>query len=353
MYYILLIISILLLVVSLTFNKKYKFISKFIIFLFFMFFICLIGFRYGVGRDYFTYEYMFNNQKYLSGIEPLYSMLMYIIKTFFNKFHYLTFIMALLTNIFIYLGLKKRNVSIDFFAISIIIYISDLAFIYSNVMRQGVAVAIFFYSSIYIKERKLNKYLLFILLGAGFHYSILLMIPLYWLHNLNIKSSKYITLICISYILVATNIANKILNIAAKYIDRYSYYSDSNLIINSSTEVLSLGVLVKVILSIILIVLSYNVKESKYRLEINYYKIGIIINILALSTFMFDRIGIYFSVFSIVAIPELIKISKSRTKNMIFFIVIIVFFGLFTKSLLIQPEELMLEYQSVYKIFNR
>lgn len=344
MYYILMSIMILLLVISLIFRKKYILLSEIYIFIFIVAFIFIIGLRYGVGRDYFEYEYIFDMGFY--DLEPIYATLSYMIKNNFKEFHYLTILMSLITNMLIYISLKERKIKNYYLALSILIYISDVAFIYANIMRQGVAIAIFFYSSKYIKKRDIKRYVLCILIGAGFHKSILFMIPAYWLYKFELTYMNYVILIIFSYILVGTGMAQNLLNILSKY-TVYIGYINSDFIINQDVNLLSIGVLLKAILSMILLKY-YNLKKSNNKLDIAFYQIGVIVNILSISTFIFDRIGVYFSLFSISAIPEIIKDSKSNTRKILLFIVIIVFLSLYTKSLIISPDDAMLQYKSIF-----
>jgi transmembrane protein EpsG len=50
-----------------------------------------------------------------------------------------------------------------------------------NGLRQAVAASIFFYSFQFITKQKFTKYVLYILLAASFHYSALLLIPIYFI----------------------------------------------------------------------------------------------------------------------------------------------------------------------------
>lgn len=327
-------------------TKKSKLLSEILGIIILTFLTFMIGLRYGVGIDYFSYEAGFNMRYDAFAYEPIYSFLMYFIKTQFDKFHYLTWILIFLTNVFIYLGLKKRNVKREYLLLAILIYSSNVALIFMNAMRQGVAVAIFFYCSKFIEERNFKKYLFFILIGAGFHSSIILLLPLYFLKNINMSKTKYLVTVILSYILVYTRVAQTILNFFAYRIPMLSKYYNHRYIFNDNIDILSLGVLLNVVFIFALLNV---IKEKEFQMEVNYYLIGTIINILAISSFMFDRIGIYFFVFGISAIPQIIKNIEKKEVEIIFFILaLLVAISFFSQSLFLNSEVLRLEYRSIF-----
>ena len=351
MYYIILGISIYFFILSIV-TKKCRIFSEIFAIILFTLVTCMIGFRYGVGIDYSSYQEGFNIRytDFSSG-EYIYNFFRYIIKTKFDKFYYLTFLMILITNFFIYLGLKKRKVTGMYLILSIFIYSSNMAIIFMNLMRQGVAVAIFFYASNFIKDKKIVKYIIFILIGAGFHSSILFLLPLYFLKPKIWKNKKYLMLIFLSYICVYTKISQYTLNFITFKLPFYSNkYYNSEFLFNNNIKTISLGVLSNVIFIYLLSYFSEKkYKDNKYLLEENYYKIGILINILSIATFMFDRIGIYFVVFGIIAIPNMIKRIENKKIKIVFLILaLIISIASFAQNLLIDPQKNMLKYQSIF-----
>ncbi|MFC4409989.1 EpsG family protein [Chungangia koreensis] len=345
MYYFLL--GLIIYAFLLSIITKSRILSELLGVLLLSFLTLMIGFRYGVGIDYFNYEADFNMRYNSFSYEPIYSLLMYFIKTQFDKFHYLTFVMVFLTNIFIYLGLKKKNIKGIYLVLAIFIYSSNTALIFMNLMRQGVAVAIFFYASNYIKERKLIKFIIFMLLGAGFHYSILLLLPLYFIKDIKISINKYLVMVVLAYIFVYSGIAHIVFNFVAYRIPIYSHYYSLRGLFNEDVNILSLGVLLNIIF--ISLLMYFTKKEKKYQIDVNYYLIGTLINILAISSFMFDRIGIYLFIFGIAAIPKMIEHIPNKGKRMFFFILaVIVAFTFFAQSLFLNSETFRLEYKSIF-----
>lgn len=345
MYYTLLGLFIYAFLLSLI-TKKSRAMNEILAIIILTFITFMIGLRYGVGIDYFSYEVAFNTRYDAFVYEPIYSFFMYFIKNQFDKFHYLTFIMILIANSFIYLGLKKRNIEKNYLILSILIYTSNVALIFMNLIRQSVAVSIFFYASKYIEERKFKQYLAFIIIGAGFHSSILLLLPLYFIKNIRISKFKYLILIIASYIFAYTKSAHTILNFFAYRIPMFSKYYNHSYIFNENIKILSLGVLLNVIFIFILLNIA---KEAKNNLDISYYLIGTIINVLAISSFMFDRIGLYFFIFGISAIPKLIQSIERKELRFLFFnLALLIALLFFVQSLFLNPQASMFEYKSIF-----
>ena len=346
MYYIfsgLLIYAFLLNIIT----KKNKVLSEILGLALLTFFTVVLGLRYGVGIDYFSYENSFQIHYNTFTYEPLYSLLMYIIKIHFNKFHYLTFIMLFLTNLFIYLGLKKRKIEGMYFLLALFIYFSNTAMIFMNLMRQGLAVAIFFYASTYIEEKKFKKYLLFILLGAGFHFSILLLLPLYFI-KIRFTERRYLASVIICYILVYTRAAPILINYITSKIPMYSYYYNSGFFENDEINILSFGVLLNIFIIFILLLVNRN-RNTDYNNDINYYLTGTLFNIMSLSTFMYDRIGIYFFVFGISALPKILMSVERRKLRITLYVFVFFCTAIyFSQVYLIIPESSPLYYRSIF-----
>src|SRR5690606_20588161 len=98
------------------------------------------------------------------------------------------------------------------------------------------------------------------------------------------------------------------------------------------------------------ILLSFLKRQPKENVNsVNYYMIGTCFNVLSLSSFMFDRIGIYFFVFQILVIPKLIEKIENRNLRLLLFIIAIIIATIFyVQSVIINSESLNLEYNSIF-----
>lgn len=148
--------------------------------------LCIISaIRYDVGWDYLgTYTVGFKVIGYGYNIhyftEEPFNILVRIIYYFSNaKNEWLFIICSLITFIFLSLGLKNNSKNIP---VSILlILLSRYYFLSMNIVRQGISMAIFFYSIKYIKEKNLKKYILFILLASCFHMMSIIYLPFYFI----------------------------------------------------------------------------------------------------------------------------------------------------------------------------
>ncbi|AVK82732.1 hypothetical protein C3943_03755 [Lysinibacillus sp. B2A1] len=334
-------------------DKKLKLgLSNIFAMLFFTFLTCLAGLRYGVGLDYFSYEDWFKYWDMSFSSEWIYMFIMYIVKMANGEFYIITIIMAIVTNLFIYLGIKNWGVKGEYLFLSVLLYCSEHFLIYLNLMRQGAAVAIFFYASKFIVTRSFKKYLLFIILASGFHYSAIFLLVLYFLPNIRIKYKLYCTLLIVAILVTYLGITNEILNFIVKFTPYSDKYYNHVYLQSGDIDWFSPVVLFRVVFSVILIYLSSFGYDSlkKISLIITFYQIGIILNILSLSTFMFDRIGIYLRIFEIVIVPILMSLIKDKYLRQLLFIFLFVFMLIvISNSLLINPDPSLLRYKSIFE----
>lgn len=191
-------------------NKKY------IIWAYVLFFL-LTALRYDTGNDYQGYytsldyicSYLFNgtggfrtiwdNYLLISGNEPMYLILAYV-------FHWLPypalFVIGAYTAIsvfFFYKAFDEYKVhSIAF----ILFFASGFLFWYWDLIRQSVAIAIFFYSLKYIRDGSLWRYVALILFAMLFHYSAIFLLLFYPLRYVKLNKWIYVGVIMASVVVV-------------------------------------------------------------------------------------------------------------------------------------------------------
>ena len=162
-------------------SKQYYWSINVILPLFIISFI--FGFRFAVGVDFFSYKNIYEkfHYSYISErhkIEYLYYFLVTFLR--YNGFPYYTMnvVMIFLTYFFIFLFLQKVK-NIDRKWILFFYFTTGQLFLALNIQRHAVAIAIFIYSLVYLYRRNFIKYALCLLFGAGFHISILSLLPFY------------------------------------------------------------------------------------------------------------------------------------------------------------------------------
>ena len=216
--------------------------------------IILAGVRYDVGTDYFQYQKIYYSISTIKASDYIqlyfdskirYEIGYYLInrcaKVLFNSVYSVAFISEGITIFFIYKGLlyykEKINLGIGLFIYYMLFYQDTF-----NIVRQCISMAIIFYAYRYILEKKLVKYLFFVILGMLFHISSLAFVALYLMNFIDILEIKgiaegnnnrskqvknfvinIIMIFAISFfILYSTQIVNMIMNLS--FFQDYSIY---------------------------------------------------------------------------------------------------------------------------------
>ncbi len=167
---------------------------------FLFFFITVIGvFRNNIGLDYFEYEKLFYNTD-LKLIEPSFFMLSFLLKSLGLSSQALFAVYVIFINYFIYLGAKyyfkdnyfRFNNFIIFWCLYFIGWWNSLTQI-----RQVLALSVIFYTSRYLIENNLTKYLIGIIGAFFIHYSSIALILVYPLKKLKINIKYFIPILII------------------------------------------------------------------------------------------------------------------------------------------------------------
>jgi len=257
--------SLLFLVTTLSFLYKIT-KNKFFILMIYLFACFFAGFRYEVGVDYNSYIRAYND--ILSGFnsgyfEPGNVFLIQFIDKIGGTAQLYLLTIAVATNILIYLFVIKYSknyiVSTYFY-----IFVSLFYFASFNAVRQFLAIAIFLYAIRFIVERKLLSYIITIFIGALFHISIIVLLPLYFF--VGKKYSLYQYLVYGSIILVSIS---SLLTFVIKLFDKGNYLDFSN---TTSSQVM---IYVFIIIVIYLLVI---IKDKNK--EVNVFKNLIFISLL-------------------------------------------------------------------------
>ena len=141
----------------------------------------VLGLRYNVGTDYMPYKDIYVMQ-YFDDVESGYAMMNRILYWFGLPFSSIFTLVAFLQLFFFVKGVE--NINKKYLPLAIFFYFTTLYFFLSlNVLRQTLAFSIFVFSINYIRERKLFKYILTILIASTIHKSALVLLPMYFIIN--------------------------------------------------------------------------------------------------------------------------------------------------------------------------
>ncbi|MCK0470087.1 EpsG family protein [Halalkalibacter sp. APA_J-10(15)] len=271
--------------------------------------------RYGIGTDY--YSYIRNYELIRSGNETRmewgYEYLNKIVASLGGDIEIVFFIIGLLMMLFIYLTLKNYchviSPGIGMFVFMLLYY--QMSF---NTVRQAVTMAIVLYSIRFIKDRKLIKFTLLIVLASGFHNSALLFLPIYFIYALIGKKNR-----TLSRILIYTVTAIIVLSLdrilipilgAVPELDYYIKYLEEE----STTE--GIGFLVRSLPFLFIGFYVYKYIGERDRSFILYFSIFIIGMLLNFSRFVgadfISRISLNFEVAQVLLIPYFFRCLNNR-----------------------------------------
>lgn len=304
-----------------------------------LFFLCISGglfvilssLRYKIGFDYSTYETLFyeigngTNKENLEIGFLLFNKVIFFLGGNYRIFLFVVnSIMMILVFWWIYRFSKFPEISI-FFYFTFQFWACSM-----NLLRQSIALSIFLLSYQPLIERNFVKYSIVILIAASFHQSVLIMIPFYFLLYQNITKS-YLIAISILFVFgylffdfIVYGILNILFSNYEKYID--TIYWNSN------------GISYIIFPCIYLIFVLYYTKELinnclKNKILINSCIYASFISFFITKHFILERFSLYFFIFSLILIPEIIFFNKkANKKNIVFLFSIILGLGYFSFS---------------------
>ncbi|MDR1326179.1 MAG: EpsG family protein [Treponema sp.] len=302
--------------------------------------VLFIGLQYNVGKDYFSYLLYFSDKKlagwlgaakneiFFSGLaifvitnnlDPQLGIILCAFITMAGLFAYIMYLDVKYLYAYIYL----------YFTISISFYNQF------NAIRQYIAVSFFLLAIICIIERKLVLYVLCILIGAGFHQSLLFLAPFYFLAILFEKSNVTVLFLALagSSLLSVINLEKIILS-WLEYIAPYAHYIGGEYAatrIPLTTRLVRYSNLPVYFLSL----LCY--KYIRARKERVLFAIGIFsfcLKLIALNTILLMRVTHYFEVSLVYPIYFLVKTLLERAaffryeKELLLIVIFLITFGI-------------------------
>lgn len=167
-------------------------------------FICFVGFRsYTVGVDsesYMDLFYAIPSQNYL-WIERGFDWLIRFLYDHGLAYNTLYIACAILTSVPVFIVLEKSEnytMSASFFYIFSLISVT-------NGLRQCIAVGAFVLGYLFIKERKILGFASCMAFAFLFHYSCVVLFPLYFILDKSLKPKVYTLIYVLSFIFVFVN----------------------------------------------------------------------------------------------------------------------------------------------------
>ena len=366
MYYTVFIIGVILSIV----NDKKKISFK----IFGAILLVLAFLRYGVGSDYFSYNFLYNRLSEslllefnygLDNQEILFRIFGSILKKIGFSYQQYLIIIAIINLNFIFKICKKYSKNPT---LSLLIYFSFYYFVWTfSGLRQGIVLAIgMYYLLECLENNRTIKLLLISLLLSLVHASGIVLIFLYIGAKINFNKKKLMFLSFVGILFSIIPIDNILLKLTwIPYINRILPYIDSNITILSILDFQSLGRVVFLVIALFYYDL-YSRKNDISKLIINIYILSIILYFcLKFSELTAARLSIYGMLLNIIILPNIFYIQKDKFNRFIYITFIGVFcIAYFNKELytmekqtgLVNSNKIIIPYTNIYNkekyIFN-
>ena len=279
------------------------------------------GLRYQVGTDYNNYVnnyyYVISNTSILNiQLKEFLFRLLCKIASLFDSYRFLFLFSSFFTVLFMYLGIKKLSKNwIIPYSMYLFIFFPNTY----NLVRQGFAQSIVLFATSYIFEKRLFAYFNMILAAFFIHMSSFCTLLFYFIYyhfglNKKIKMIKififilFICLICIFY-------KRLIYIFSTMHPDLYRYKLYASTLTIGKNRDFYLKIVQMLIL---LIFLKRLVKiESRNKFYYLLFILSVIFNYLGFFNPFIKRISIYFEMYIIFILEDLIYCFRKKDKNII------------------------------------
>lgn len=240
-------------------------------------------------------------------------------------------ILILVTSIFTnfcvmrFLYLNSKNVAFSVYTYILLNYY----FSYMNIMRQAIAIAIILLFFEYLKKDEKAKFIIGVILASLFHFSAIVCLSFLFLEKIKYKKSyKYII---VPVFLILFIFGRDLFLVIAQNSERFSIYIGSEFDVSNY-----FGALINFVVSILILFFGIYInrfdKESIEKNENNkewmlYFKLMICyaaFTLLEMRVSIFNRITPYFSVYTLIWIPNnLLKIKKAKDRFFTSFLIFV------------------------------
>lgn len=328
---------------------KSKVLSNLLIIISFLIALLPMGFRYGIGTDYFYtyYPHFFgiaNGTMKFS--EVGFNFLNKVIYDLTGDYRVLFFVTSFLFLYFLYKGIYEN--SDNLFISILLIFLTQPYFYGMNMVRQAIAIAIIFSAFKYIKKDKKVIFGIYCIIASLIHSSAIFMIPLILVANIKLSNKKRIIIVGILMIL------KPIFSMLVKYIimqTQYAWYYTSRFNTGVTSNLLIIVNIIIFILNIFYTSRRYNKKNREYEILTNINFVSLCILILATDIPLINRLVRYFSIFQILLLPQIFRQEEeSKIRIVIEFFILGMLFAVMYYQIIVLKGEQVVPYRSIFNI---
>ncbi len=268
-------------------------------------------FRYDIGDDYVRYASMFNHAAardfatltvldFLSE-EPLVYVFSFLFQWSDYPFAWCMGVYAILTLFLYYKAFEYYKCHTIGTFLLCVTYVLFQAW---DGVRQNLSIAVFFYCTRYIQERRFIPFLIGVVVGMLSHYSMFMVLPFYFLNRIKLLP-VYVTLIVFGVFALAE--VGILANALTKLVEHVPYYGQ----IYANTKYMQNGEGSYHSSTYILTMLFYMavlyMSKREHSLYANILAVGAIIYAIAGGNFNIMRISWYFTPALMILIPKILN----------------------------------------------
>lgn len=307
-------------------RNKYKKLSWIFVIIVILILTLVSGLRDGIG-DTSMYEHLYTliTPEYDAngGYEAGFIFFLKFLKTISEETQFMVMVISIIINVLMVIAMYIFTED-GYFEIAIFLYVTSGYYIVTmNGMRQAIAGAILFISTIFIIKRKFILYLIVCLLMITIHQSAFVMIPIYFIVREKAWHKK--TNILFGMAIVGLLFYDPIMSLLGD--SKYGGYASSN---EGGANI------IRVAIYMVPVVLSYLKKENIFKewkdgdIFVNMTTICGIIMLFSAVNWIFARFTIYFQPYNFIVFAFMFKNSfKSKEKRLIYFGLMVCYFLFF------------------------
>ncbi|WP_281310641.1 EpsG family protein [Flavobacterium flavigenum] len=308
-FYILLVIVVL---VLLLFSYRYPNAEKTISLILLTILVLIGGFRDRIGCDYDNYVDWYIRGSRDDNFEFGFLGIMKVFRYLNLDYHFLFFFFSFFNYILVYLGIKKYTDKINL-PLVLFVFIPVLFIFSLNGIRQSLSVAISFFAMSYLLNKKYISFILLMSIGISIHYSCLLPFVVFFLvfkFGSFIKTRELYLLIVVSFLIGQIGVIYW-LSLFFKNSHYLFYVSDK------FTVPVPLAKLIVMNLMGLIVISFYEKHGFQYDQQKNLLLVYIssifFLNLFSESIDL-TRLYIYFRIFEIILVAEIIRSSIENRK---------------------------------------
>ncbi len=288
--------------------------------------------RYDIGPDYSTYLEIFKNYQgnIIDSGAKEYSLYLINRTFFFLERGYIGVIGVFFTvSLVILYSIARKNYlhyTVFFFMILPVGY-----FTFDDQLRQVMAIMIFVYSVRFIEKKNPIKYFACIALATFFHYSAMVLLPIYYLARINFSTRTSIIIIIVFFILYISGASQHIIKELYQIMPFYSEYAERVEYLGIAKLNSGLGVLIYLIAYSISIVYKSHIDRP---ILTNILLIGIVLYLFSSGNLNIERMSKYFLAISLYTMAMLFSGKKRMNFLIVKVGVLLLLLVLFEKTII-------------------